>query len=253
MTIKNIEKELVPLKLKLINHKLYNKINNSKKLCVFMQTHVFAVWDFMSLLKKLQQNLTCTNIPWKPSKNSLNARLINEIVLGEETDLNKKGLILSHFEMYLNAMTQIGANTQHIRRFISKIDSEINIKEHINSSNIPEYIKEFLNFTFNIINSNKNHEIAAVFTFGREDLIPDMFLKIVKKINSSKKINCDNLIYYLERHIEMDSEEHGPMALKMIKTLCGNDNNKWEEALKCSKDALIHRVKLWDNIEKSLN
>lgn len=253
MTIEKLEKKLIPLKAKLIKHKLYNKINNSKKLCLFMETHVFAVWDFMSLLKKLQQNLTCTSIPWKPSNNPLAARLVNEIVLGEETDLNKKGLILSHFEMYISAMNQVGANTEHITKFVKEINSKNNINNYIISSSIPEYVKDFLIFTFNIINSNKNHEIAAVFTFGREDLIPDMFLKIVKKINSSKKINCDNLIYYLERHIEMDSEEHGPMALKMIKTLCGNDNNKWEEALKCSKDALIHRVKLWDNIEKSLN
>ena len=135
----------------------------------------FAVWDFMSLLKKLQQNLTCTGIPWKPSNNPLASRLVNEIVLGEETDLNKKGLILSHFEMYISAMNQVGANTDHITKFVKDINSINNINNYINSSSIPEYVKDFLIFTFNIINSNKNHEIAAVFNFGREDLIPDMF------------------------------------------------------------------------------
>ena len=213
----------------------------------------FAVWGFMSLLKKLQQNITCTGIPWKPSNNPLAARLVNEIVLGEETDLNKKGLILSHFEMYISAMNQVGANTEHITKFVKDINSINNINNYINSSSIPEYVKDFLIFTFNIINSNINHEIAAVFNFGREDLIPDMFLKIVKKLNSSKEINCENLIYYLERHIEMDSEEHGPMALQMIKTLCGNDKIKWKEAFKYSEAALIQRIKLWDIMENSLN
>jgi len=107
-----------------------------------------------------------------------------------------------------------------------------------------------MDFTFKIINSNKNHVIASVFTFGREDLIPDMFIEIVKKLSKEESIKADLLIYYLERHIELDADEHGPMALKMIQNLCGNNDEKWKEATDSSLEALEMRIKLWDFIYK---
>ena len=119
--------------------------------------------------------------------------------------------------------------------------------------NLPQPVKEFMDFTFEIINSKKNHIIASVFTFGREDLIPDMFVEIVKKLTKSEDLNSDLLIYYLDRHIELDGDEHGPMALKMIDNLCGNDIKKWEEATTASLKALEMRIKLWDYIYSNLN
>ena len=123
----------------------------------------------------------------------------------------------------------------------------------INDIEIPKEIKEFMDFTFKIIRSNKNHLIASVFTFGREDLIPDMFIEIVKKLSQENSIKTESLIYYLERHIEIDSDEHGPMALKMIQELCGGDENKWNEAIIVSEKALKMRIKLWDHISQKIN
>ena len=105
-----------------------------------------------------------------------------------------------------------------------------------------------MKFTFEVIESNKTHVVAAVFTFGREDLIPDMFIEMIKNINNDSDLDLSHLIYYLERHIEVDAGEHGPMALKMIQELCGDDQVKWEEALVASKTALNHRIALWDGI-----
>ena len=109
-------------------------------------------------------------------------------------------------------------------------------------------VKDFVHFTFEQVNSGKLHVIAAVFTFGREDLIPDMFIEIVKNISQNNNLACNKLIYYLERHIEVDGGEHGPMSLSMINELCGTDQEKWKEATIASKKALEHRIKFWNSL-----
>lgn len=251
--IQNLEKNLSSTRKSLINHSLYSKLDSKQKLVEFMENHVFAVWDFMSLIKALQRNLTCIEVPWIPNENRLAGRLVNEIVLAEESDVDLNGNPKSHFELYLESMIQIGASTKKIEDFIFKIKTLKSYNKSIDNINISPVVKEFMDFTFNIINTNKNHVIASVFTFGREDLIPDMFIEIVKKLSINDEIKADHLIYYLERHIEIDADEHGPMALKMIEKLCGEDEIKWKEAEIASKKALEMRIKLWDYIENKIN
>ena len=251
--IQNLERNLSITRNSLINHNLYSKLDSKQKLVEFMENHVFAVWDFMSLIKALQKNLTCVDIPWTPNANRLAGRLVNEIVLAEESDVDQNGDPKSHFELYLESMIQIGANTTIIEDFVTQIKNSKSYNKSIENININPIVKEFMDYTFNIIDTNKNHVIASVFTFGREDLIPDMFIEIVKKLSISDEIKADNLIYYLEKHIEIDADEHGPMALKMIEELCGDDETKWKEAEVASKKALEMRIKLWNFIENKIS
>jgi len=252
MYIQKLQEEIAPLREQLIHHKLYKNIDSIDRIRLFMESHIFAVWDFMSLLKGLQNGLTNTNVPWTPKGNPITRRLINEIVLGEESDLNELGEPLSHFEMYLDSMQQLGANTAEIETFIKLINKGNTVEDSLNKISISESAKNFVKFTIEQVNSNQLHIIAAVFTFGREDLIPDMFLEIVKNIGSSTDVNISKLIYYLERHIEIDGGEHGPMSLQMIHELCGDNLQKWEEAIQVSKEALIYRIALWDSIDHEI-
>jgi hypothetical protein len=87
-----------------------------------MQIHVFAVWDFMSLVKRLQSELTCNSLPWMPPVRSRIARFANEVVLGEESDLGPDGKPVSHFELYLRAMDEVGADRTLVRGFMAQID-----------------------------------------------------------------------------------------------------------------------------------
>ena len=247
-----ITQNLEPLKSKLKNHNLYNIINTQEDLKIFCESHVFAVWDFMSLLKKLQIELTSINIPWMPSNNSEVSKLINEIVAGEETDETLDGSAISHYEMYINAINDIGVDTNLISNQISSLNDINTIIDDINKLDIDDYIKEFLKFTFRIINNDKTHEIASAFTFGREDLIPDMFIPLLEKINSSDNTRIDKLIYYFKRHIEVDGDMHGRMAMKMLSFLCSDDETKINESLVASKDALKVRIALWDGIENKI-
>lgn len=180
--------------------------------------------------------------------------LINEIVVAEESDLTLDGRRQSHFEMYLEAMQDCGANTKEIEDFLTNLSSLNNIFVAIKTSNLHPNIKAFLDFTFRVIEEGKAHEIVAAFTFGREDLIPSMFTAILKNFQANfPETDLKKLIYYFERHIELDADEHGPMAMGMVTELCGNDAKKWNEVEKISILALEKRIGLWDAIEESLS
>ena len=250
--IVNFKLKLLPLRKKLQEHKIYKSIKSIEDIRLFMEQHVFAVWDFMSLLKQLQNQLSSTKVPWLPSGNPEAARLINEIVWGEESDLNRKGIAMSHFEMYLESMQSLGARSQAISELQHLLKKGQTIDQAIDQINLPQHISSFLKFTFEVINTKKNHIIAAVFTFGREYLIPDMFIEIIKNLKVPEGEDLSDLIYYFKRHIEVDADEHGPMALKMVTNLCEDNVDKITEALAYSKKALELRIDLWDGILKEI-
>ena len=140
-------------------------------------------------------------------------------------------------------MKQCGANTEPIERFVSKVSKD-------NIPSVSNAIDHFLSTTFDVINSKEPHKIASAFTFGREDLIPDMFTAIVDEYNTEN--NLDKFVYYLERHIELDGGDHGPLALELISNLCGNDEKKWKEVEETAIASLIARKKLWDEVSSKL-
>jgi hypothetical protein len=248
-----LQLEIAALREQIVNHKVYGVIRSLDDLRIFMQYHVFAVWDFMSLLKSLQNQLTCVTIPWLPVGSANTRFLINEIVVGEESDVDADGNRKSHFEIYLDAMKQSGANLTTIEGFISKLSSNGgNVDEALNSSDIPSAAKSFVQNTFRIINSNKTHATAAAFTFGREDLIPGMFHSLINDINQNFPNSISVFKYYLERHIEVDGDRHSHLALAMTEQLCGNDEKKWSEATVETVASLQSRIKLWDGVYEEI-
>ncbi|MEW7291759.1 DUF3050 domain-containing protein [Aquimarina sp. 2304DJ70-9] len=247
-----IQKEIEHLRTKLLNHKVYRSINSIEDLQKFLEHHVFAVWDFMSLLKALQKELTCVSVPWTPKGNPSIRKLINEIVMDEETDQDKNGHPASHFELYLKAMEECQADTTQVRHLIDLLHQGFDIKTSLIQLNLPASVKEFVFYTFSVIETNEAHKIAAAFTFGREDLIPEMFNALVKDLNSKFPRKLNKLIYYLDRHIELDADVHGPLAMRMIEELCGHDINKWTDCMEISKKALEKRLNLWDGILEAI-
>lgn len=207
----------------------------------------------MSLLKALQSKLTCTTSPWFASPNPEVRYLINEIVLAEESDLTLDGRRLSHFEMYLEAMRKSNTSTENIEAFLDSAQAT-DILSAVKSSVLHPNIKEFLTFTFEVIEAGKPHEIASAFTFGREDLIPNMFTEMLTEFKLRfKNTDLTDLVYYFERHIELDADEHGPMAFEMIAYLCGSDAVKWKKTAEIAVASLEKRIKLWNAIEEIID
>tara|TARA_B100000508_G_scaffold75230_1_gene58657 strand:- start:128207 stop:128986 length:780 start_codon:yes stop_codon:yes gene_type:complete len=231
-----------------VEHELYGSIKSSEHLAIFMRHHVYAVWDFMTLLKSLQNELTCTTTPWYPKGNADTRYLINEIVIDEESDVDQNGQRKSHFEMYLDAMKEVDANRKEINSFLDLLQQSTSTDEAFETVGTPESVRELVKYTLDVALNQPIHVKAAVFTFGREDLIPEMFLSIVEKLFEDPEAEVGAFKYYLERHIEVDGGHHSELAQRMTSILCGDDEEKWKEAETAVKKALELRAKLWDGV-----
>jgi hypothetical protein len=244
--IKDLMEQTRPLREQLQSHPLYTSIKTIEDVRRFMRTHVFAVWDFMSLLKALQRGLTCVEVPWIPTEHPA-ARLINEIVRDEESDLNLAGEPVSHFDLYRSAMVECGASTKCIDRFLHLLRQGCPVTLAIEFSGVPEAAGRFVETTFRVIQTGKLHEVAASFAFGREDLIPEMFSAIIREMKHDFPA-LETFHHYLQRHIELDGDDHGPHAHRMVSELCGHDPQRWQEAISAANEALQARIHLWDSL-----
>lgn len=246
--IAKIEAALQPRREALLAHPIYEQLTDVAALQMFMQRHVFAVWDFMSLLKALQREATCVQIPWTPRADGASCRLINEIVLGEECDADGRGGYCSHFELYLDAMREVGADLEPINAFIHMVADGIDVVSAGLHAALPPSVDQFLLQTFQLIDSRNPAVIAAGFTFGREDLLPDVFRKLVERINEKSHGKADRFLYYLNRHIELDGDQHGPLSRRLLSLLCGDDDAKWNAAQHAAEMALEARLELWNGM-----
>ncbi len=243
---------LDPLRKRLLEHELYQRIETLEALQIFMQDHAFAVWDFMSLLKALQRQLTCIDVPWMPVQHPRLSRLINEIVLGEESDVTPDGEAISHFGLYLRAMQDSGANTTPIETFISHLRATSDVEAALTAAAVPEHVRAFVRQTFAVIAGGKLHEIAAAFTFGREDLIPSLFGGIVAQVDEVSGGKLHLFRYYLQRHIELDGDEHGALGREMVELLCDGCLEREHQALTAASAALHSRITLWNGIHDAV-
>lgn len=237
--LKELEKQLQDAHKNLAAHSVYSLVKDVNTLQIFMKSHVFAVWDFMSLLKSLQREITCVTLPWKPSQYPKEVvRMINEIVLGEESDLDYEGRPMDHFSMYIEAMKEVGLDTKFVFDFIEELDFSL----------LTPAVRNFVRYNLDLAVSGKPHEVAAAFFYGREKLIPDMFTSIVEEFKKAK-VNTPALEYYFVRHIELDGGEHSHLAQACLESLCADDQNKYSEALKAGLKSLELRHALWDEVK----
>jgi Protein of unknown function (DUF3050) len=246
--LEHIRQRLAPIKAALLNHAIYREIDNLDALHLFMEHHAFAVWDFMSLLKSLQRRLCCVEVPWLPAADPNGCRLVNEIVLAEESDDDGQGGFLSHFEMYRRAMMRCGADTDGIDSFLGELRQGRPISVALEMAAVPDFVRQFVRQTFSIVESGNLCAIASAFTFGREDLLPALFQRIVDELNDEAGGRLEGFKYYLDRHIGLDGQEHGPMANRLLQSVCGSDAIRWQIAEQTAVECLESRRRLWDGI-----
>ncbi len=248
--ISGLKRSITSVRDSVITHKIYTSIHTPQDVAVFMGYHVFAVWDFMSLLKQLQGQLTCTRVPWVPEGPAASRRLVNEITLVEESD-ELGDTYISHFELYRAAMDDAGADTTMLDAFIALLREGVTVPEALAKANVPQAAADFVNATWGVIESAPLHCKAAAFAFGREDLIPEMFEQVVKIDDPDGSLA--KFKDYLVRHIEVDADEHTPMAMHMLVDLCGDDRTKWAECAEAVRSTLRERARLWTAITREMS
>jgi hypothetical protein len=250
LALEFLQEAVAPARERVVTHPLYSNLNNQRAVLTFMEHHVFAVWDFMSLLKSLQRNLTCVTVPWVPIGPTGTRRLINDIVLGEESD-EVADAHLSHFEWYVAGMAEAGADHSVVDRFIDRLRAQQPVPVALETAGVPRPSAEFVRATWDFIESAPVHCQAAAFAFGREDLIPDMFNQVVTV--NDREGGLETFVDYLKRHIEVDGEQHTPMAMQMVANLCGDDETKWLQCLDTVNAAFAARSRLWDGTLAAIN
>lgn len=240
------------LRNRMVEHPVFRAIRDIESLRTFMEAHVFAVWDFMSLLKRLQRDLTCVEIPWMPPRDRQAAQLINQIVLGEETDVGPSGEPVSHLELYLGAMREVGANTAGFEQFQTALASGAALAGAFDHAAVAPFIRGFTGHTLHIAANAPVLAVMASFFYGREDIIPRMFSNLLEKW----RIGADQaptFVYYLKRHIEVDSDQHGPAAKAILAAATADDPLRGLQVLNAARQSIEARIQLWDGLLKSLN
>lgn len=245
---KSISERIAPLNERLRSHPLYEAMKSVEDVRVFMENHVFAVWDFMTILKSLQRSLTCVETVWLPSGNTLARRLVNEIVLCEESDEDGEGGYASHFEIYLRAMQRCQASTAQIDEFIAALRNGTGPLVALQNARIPDCTRQFVYRTLSTATHSQSCELAASFAYGREHMLPEVFERVIDEVGEIGNQQLGYFVNYLRRHIEMDGDSHGPMAEEMIRNLCGDSELRWRLAEQAALRAVEARIRLWDGV-----
>jgi len=251
-TISGTAGDIAFLRQRMVEHPVFAAIRDIESLRIFMEAHVFAVWDFMSLLKRLQRDLTCIEVPWLPPRDRQAAQLINQIVLGEESDVGPNGEPVSHLELYLGAMREVGANTASFEHFQSALANGATLAGAFDHAAVAPFIREFTGHTLQIASWAPLVAVMASFLYGREDVIPHMFSNLLEKWRIGAN-RAPMFVYYLKRHIEVDSDQHGPAAKAILAAATADDPGRGLQVLGAARQSIEARIKLWDGLLLSLN
>ena len=251
-TISGCAGDIASTRQRMIEHPVFTAIRDIQDLRIFMETHVFAVWDFMSLVKRLQRDLTCVEVPWLPLRDRHAAQLINQIVLGEETDTDPSGEPVSHLDLYLGAMREVGADAARFELFQTALANGATLAGAFNDAAVAPFIREFTGQTLQIAGRAPLLTVMASFFYGREDVIPRMFSSLLEKWRIGAE-QAPLFVYYLKRHIEVDSDEHGPAAKAILAAATGGDPLRELQVLDAARLSIEARIRLWDRLLTSLN
>lgn len=216
----------------------------------------------MILLKRIRVEFNEYNYPLDPAfwiqyddEGNL-YRALNQIIIDEESDITPvEGVYKSHFNLYLDAMVEIGAPLTIIDDILSynyQIESPKNIYSTFElSENYCEKCKEYDDEVLDIVQDPDVIPTLVYFVYGREAIIPGMFKKILDVVKDVP--GTESLQFYLKRHIEVDADSHSNLAKYILDKFVERTEYTAGNIEQLKNEAIAHRIKLWDAIADEIN
>jgi hypothetical protein len=147
-------------------------------------------------------------------------------------------------------MAEIGADGEMPRRFLDLV-AEQGVDKALYSPIVPLPSRYFTETTFCFIREDKPHLVAAALALGREKLIPAMFRQFLEQMRITET-QAPVFHYYLNRHIHLDEDFHGPLSIKLLEQLCGDDRTRLDEAETAAEEAICARIRFWDGVLEAI-
>lgn len=244
---------ILDLRQKLTRHPLYQRIDSMEALRCFMESHVFAVWDFMSLVHAMKRHLSPQRQLWTPGPSPAHLRTVYEILRDEETDSwphPADGTLhtTSHFQMYRMAMSEVGADTRAIDELVGHASRSSTVPEDVAQwMQLPDDLRGFLNLHLCLVREDEFPAISAAFYYGREAILPDLFEQVLAQpwFQQSK---APLFVTYCQRHIELDGDSHGDLARQIFQWATQDDPQKEAMGLEAAVQTLQARLSMLDGV-----
>lgn len=233
----------------LTQHPILHAVSDRAGLRVFMASHVYAVWTHISLVKRLQHELTSVAVPWVPPRSRHAARLINELVTGVECDLDADGAPISHYELYLDAMQNVGADTRSIRRFVQLIDdgSSSALERAFDSATTPQHVRTYVRHALRVARQGSLAQVMGCFLHERDISLQQSITRLLAEWTRTSPA-LPRLAYYLERHSQLECGRHAERLQRVVQELDSTSPRFADDVLASARESLGTRIRFWDGV-----
>lgn len=245
-----LQQEVAPTRRLLLNNGLYYQLQSLPDLRRFMEHHIFTVWDFIALVKALRRELVVAPGSQLPAS-VVARRFITEVVPDEETTTSLPGRLVSHFALYVRAMEECGADTTPIRQLVAAVTAGRPTEEALQAAQAPDAVRQFVGTTFSIIHSGKPHAVAAAVAFGHEEWIPNRLRQLVNTLRAQLPGQLDTFASCLDQHGHCATGKHALLGRELVRELCADAPERWQDCQEVAIRCLEARLKLWDGIGAS--
>ena len=227
------------------SHKLYERIYNEQALRLFVEHHVICVWAYNFLLRQIHQEVVALVHPLNSQAQKEAIRLVSKIILEEEVEEQHDGSLLSHLEIYLEAMQDLGADISPVVCFFDMQEAGYTWQEALKHANFSAPVALYAR-KISRLAQQPIHERAAALFYEGEPYIPDSFLEQLGQMGTKAKVN--RLLDYFERHIEGLKRPGFSASGRLVEIFCGDNELLNEDAEKAAEQAMKNRIELWDHL-----
>lgn len=233
----------------LAQHPVLEAVSSEAALRVFMRSHVYTVWTHISLVKRLQHELSNMAVPWVPPRSRLAARLINELVTGVECDLDTDGMPISHYELYLDAMTDVTADSQSVRRFVQLVDdgSASALDKAFDAASTPQHVRAYVRHALRVARQGSLAQVLGCFLHGRDISLQQSITRLLAEWTRTSPA-LPRLAYYLERHSQLECGRHADRLQRVVQELDSTSPRFADDVLASARESLGTRIRFWDGV-----